>query len=113
MVAGPAETGWRWTGHGHHGHRFRSAVRHVRHGSGKRAARAHGGQPVGHSDLSGGRLSGVRGVHHGAPVSEGVRAGTRLLPDGYLARLLDGVQDGGAHDAGVEDGVRAIRPGRV
>lgn len=113
MVAGGAETERRTSGHRDHGRRFGAVVRHVRHGRGERAARAHGRPPAGHAHLSGGRLPGVRRVRRRAPVPQGVRAGARLLHDGRLAGLLDGVPDCGAHDARVQNGVRVVRPGGV
>lgn len=63
--------------------------------------------------MSGGRLLGGRRVHRRPSVPQGVRAGTRLLSDGHMARLLDGVPYGGAHDALVKNGVCAVRTRRV
>jgi len=112
VVAGQAEAERR-LGHRHHGRRRGAAVRHVRRGRGQRAVRAHGRPAAGHAHLPGGRLPGVRGVRRRAPVPQGVRAGARLPADGRVAGLLDGVPDGGAHGARLQDGVRAVRPGGV
>jgi len=113
VVAGDVEAERRTGDHRDHGRRLGAVVGHVRHGGGQRAARAHGRPPAGHARVSGGRLRGVRRVRRRAPVPQGVRAGARVLRDGRLAGLLDGVPDGGAHDAGVQNGVRAVRPGGV
>lgn len=112
VVAGQAEAERRFR-HGDHGHRVGAAVGHVRHGGGERAARAHGRQQAGHQNVPGGRLPGLRGLRHRAPLPQGVRASARLLPDGRVAGLLDGVPDRGAHDTRVQNGIRAVRPGGV
>lgn len=110
VVAGQAEAERR-LGHRHDGRRFSAVVGHVRHGGRERTAWADGRQSTGDQDVSGGRLRGGRRFRQRASVPQGNRAGSRVLPDGRVAGLLDGVPDGGAHDASVKNGVRAVRPG--
>lgn len=108
VVAGQSEAEWRIGHCGNNGYRFSDAVRHVWHGRDKRAVGSHGRPSAGHENVSGGRLPGGRCVRCRTLVPKGVRPGARLLPDGRVARLLDGVPNRGAHDAGVKNGVRAV-----
>lgn len=110
VVAGQSEAERR-VHHRHHGHRFCPAICHVQHGSDERTARAHGRQPVGHQDMLGDWLPGIRRVRHRTPVPEGDGAGAWLLLDGRLAGMLDGVSDSGSHGSCFQNGVRAVRPG--
>jgi len=98
VVAGQFKTEW-WVYHRYHGHWLCPSVRNVWHGSDERATWADGCAPTGHQDMSGGRLPGVRRVRHRTPVSKGDGTGARLLPDGCLVRMLDGVPDRSPHGA--------------
>lgn len=112
MVAGQPEAE-RWFRHCYYGRWFGSVVHHVRRGVDKRVTRTDRRPPVGHPKLFSGRLLGGRGLRGRSPVPESVRTITGLLLDGRLARLLDGVPHCGAHDARLENGLRALRPGRM
>jgi len=113
VVAGETEADRRTGHYGDDGRRFGAVVGHVRNSGGQRAARTHCRPSAGHPHLSGGRLPGVRRVRRRASVPKGVRVGARVFRDGRLAGLLDGIPYGGADDARVQNGVRAVRPGGV
>jgi len=98
VVAGQFEAEW-WVYHRHHGHWFYPAVCNVWHGGDECTVWAHGRPPSGHQDMSGGRLPSVRRFRHRTPVPKGGGTGARLLPDGCLVGMLDGVSDRCAHGA--------------
>lgn len=109
-MAGQAEVN-RWLGHRHDGRRLSTFVSYVRHGGRECTAWTDSRQPTGDQDVPGGWLRGGSRFRQRAPVPQGFRPGSRILLDGRVAGLLDGVPDSGAHDASVKNGVCVVRPG--
>jgi len=91
-VAGQFKTEWR-VYHRHHGHWFCPAVCNVWFGCDERTVRSDGRQPAWHQDMSGGWLLGIRCVCDRTPIPKGGGTDTRLLSDGCLVGVLDGVSD--------------------
>jgi len=96
VVAGQFEAEC-WVYHRHNRHWFCSVICNVWHGSDERTVWADCRSQARHQDMSGSRLPGLSRVRHRTPVPKSGDTGARLLPDGRLVGMLDGVPDRCTH----------------